>query len=212
MKRLHLIIMLLAAAIVVFGCSKRVTVEIPPRVDLHSFDVIGIVAFDSEAEGTLPSFATQRFIETMQRAQPGVLVLELGSAEELKEALGLDKLDFAAMQAIREQYGVEAVILGDLEVSDMRPNLDLSNMISSMSLSAEVDAALSSRMFETRRGATVWTSSTRRTDTVAHVGTNGNGSIRFDAKDPERAYGTLVDALVFDITRDFRVTYVTRKR
>jgi hypothetical protein len=210
MKRTQLVIMLIAAAVVVFGCSKRVTVEIPPRVDLHSFDVIGIVDFDSDAKGTLPSFATQRFIESIQRSQPGVYVLELGNAEELKEALGRDKLDFAAMQAIREQYGVEAVILGDLEVSDMRPNLDLGNLISAMSLSAEVDAALSSRMFETRRGATVWTSSTRRTDTVAHVGTNGKGSVRFDAKDPERAYGALVDALVHDLTRDFRVTYVKR--
>jgi len=183
-------------------------IEVPPRVDLQHFDVIGIVEFDSDAEGNLPSFATQRFIETMQRSQPGVYVLELGNVEELKETLGRDKLDFAAMQAIKEQYGVEAVILGELEVSDARPNFNVQDVISSLSVSAEVDAALSSRMFETSRGATVWTKSTRCTDTIAHVGMSGNGSVRFDAKDPERAYGALVDALVYDITRDFRVTYL----
>ncbi len=208
MKRLQLAILLLAAAVMVFGCSKRVMVAVPPRVNLQPFDVIGIVDFESDAKGTLPSFATQRFIEAMQQSQPGVYVLELGSAEELKETLGRDKLDFTAMKAIKEQFGVEAVIVGELEVSEMRPKLDLNNLSSAMSMSAEVDALLSSRMFETARGATVWTRSTRRTDTIAHVGMNGKGSVRFDAKDPERAYGALVDALVNDITRDFRVTYV----
>ncbi len=53
-------------------------VEIPPRVDLHPCDVIGIVEFASETKGTLPSFATQRFTEALQRSQPGVLVLEQG--------------------------------------------------------------------------------------------------------------------------------------
>jgi len=208
MKRLMFAILILATTLLVFACSKHVMVAVPPRVDLQPFDVIGIVDFESDAEGTLPSFATQRFIETMQQSQPGVYVLELGTAEELKETLGLDKLDFAAMQAIKEQYGVEAVILGKLEVSEAKPKLDLQNLGSAMSMSAEVDALLSSRMFETARGATVWTRSTRRTDKIAHVGLTGNGSVRFDAKDPERAYGALVDALVTDITRDFRVTYV----
>ena len=81
-----------------------------------------------------------------------------------------------------------------------------------MNVSAKVDASLATRLFETTRGATVWTRSTRRTDTVAHVGMSGGGSIRFDAKDPDKAYGALVDALVHDITRDFRVSYVQASR
>lgn len=210
MNRTPLAVAVLTVVLAAFGCSKRVTVEVPPRVDLHAFEAVGIVDFDSDAEGTMSAFATQRFIESIQSSQPGVYVLELGSAEKLKETLGRDELDFEAMRAIKEQYGVDAVILGELEVSDARPNLDVSSMMSSMSLSAEVDAALSSRMFETARGATVWTRSTKRTDTVAHVGKGKSGSVVFDAKDPERAYGALVDALVHDITRDFRVTYVTR--
>jgi hypothetical protein len=187
-------------------------VAVPPRVDLHSYEIIGVVEFESDAEGNLPAFATQRFIESIQRSQPGVHVLELGNATDLKGTLGIDKLDYAAMQSIKEQYGVDAVIIGDMEVSDIRPNFDLQNVISAMNVSAEVDASLATRLFETTRGATVWTKSTQRTDKVAHVGMNRGGSVRFDSKDPDKAYGALVDALVHDITRDFRVTYVQASR
>jgi hypothetical protein len=187
-------------------------VEVPPRIDLHSYEVIGVVQFESDAEGNLPAFATQRFIESIQQSQPGVHVLELGSARELKGKLGLDRLDYAAMQSIKERFGVDAVIVGDMDVSDVRPKVDLQNIISAMNVSAEVDASLATRLFETTRGATVWTRSTKRTDTVAHVGMNNGGSIRFDAKDPDDAYGALVDAMIYDITRDFRVTYVQASR
>jgi hypothetical protein len=35
----------------------------------------------------------------------------------------------------------------------------------------------------------------------------GGGDFAFDADDPERAYGSLVDALVAHVTRDFRSTW-----
>jgi hypothetical protein len=212
MMRRYITILLAVAAGIAVGCSKRVMVQVPPRVDLKPFDVIGVVEFDSDAKGNLPAFATQRFIESIQRSQPGVRVLELGKASDLKGTIGSDKLDYSAMQSIRERYGVDAVFLGDVDVSDVRPNLDLHSVISSLNVSAEVDAALTARMLETARGTTVWTMSTRRTDKVAQVGMHRGGSIRFDAKDPEKAYGALVDALVHDITRDFRVTYVQASR
>ena len=193
----------------VFGCAKRVTVEVPPQVDLHSYDAVGIVEFTSDAKGELPSLATQRFIETLQRSQPGVRVLELGNEEELKEAIGCNKLDYSAMNTIKEQFGVEAVIFGELDVTDVRPNINLQDMMSALSASAEVDASLTARLLEAPRGVTVWTMSSRRTEKIAHVGMSG-GAVVFDAQDPERAYGVLVDALVHDITRDFRVTYATR--
>ena len=212
MIRRQIAALVVLAAIFVAACSKRVMVEVPPRVDLRPYQVIGVVDFESDAEGNLPAFATQRFIESIQESQPGVQVLELGSASELKGTIERDKLDHAAMQSIKERYGVDAVIIGSMEVSDVRPNFDLKNMISAMNVSAEVDASLATRLFETTRGATVWTRSTRRTDKVAQVGVRSGGLIRFDAKDPDKAYGALVDAMIYDITRDFRVSYVQASR
>jgi len=207
LKKLTILIAL--SAVFALGCSKRAMVEVPPRVNLMSFDVIGIVQFESDAEGKLPAFATQRFVETIQAAQPGVRVLELGSSEEVLETIGHDQLDFYAIKAMKEHFGVDAAIIGELVVDDVRPNIDLQSMISSMSVSAEVDASLTTRMYETAIGSTIWTRSTQRTSTVAHVGMGG-GSIDFDAQDPERAYGALADALVQDVTRDFRATYARR--
>jgi len=189
------------------ACSKRQLIEIPPRVDLYSLDVVGMVEFTSDAEGNLAPFATQRFIQTLQQAQPGVRVLELGNKSELLETFGHDRLDYAAIKEIGERFDVDAVIIGDLAVSEVRPNIDVSSILSSMSVSAEVDAQLTTRLLETARGATIWTKSTKCTRTVAHAGIGGGGSVHFDAEDPERSYGVLVDALVFDATRDFRVTY-----
>jgi hypothetical protein len=197
----------LFALIFSIACSKRVLVQIPPRVDLHSFQTIGMIEFGSNTEGTLSSFASQRFLQALQQAQPGVQVLELGSEADLMESIGHEKLDHAALKTIGEQYGVEAVMVGDVEVSDVRPNVDVYNVLTTMSVSAEVDASLTTRLFETARGATLWTSSTRGTRTVAHAGIGHGGPIRFDAEDPEKAYGELVDALIVDATRDFRVTY-----
>jgi len=201
-----LTILIIMGAVFALGCSKRSMMEVPPRLDLTSFDVIGIVQFDTDAEGKLAAFTTQRFVETIQHAQPGVRMLELGRSEEVLEAIGRHELDFRAIKAMKEHFGVDAVVVGELIVDDVRPNIDLQSMMSSMSVSAEVDAFFGVRMYETAIGSTIWTRSTNRTSTVAHVGVGG-GTIDFDAQDPERAYGALADALVQDVTRDFRVTY-----
>jgi len=194
---------ILIAGLLAFGCAKRTLVQVPARVDLHELGTIGIVEFASGSEGKLAAFSTQRFIEALQESQPGVHVLELGKIPELPGG----SVDHAAIRAIGEKYDVDALIVGNLKVEEVRPNVDVVSMVKSMSVSADVDAALTARLFETGRGATVWTRSTRATRTVAHVGMGG-GKVVFDARDPKGAYGELVDCLVNEVTDDFRVSYV----
>jgi hypothetical protein len=196
-----------AGVLLSLACAKRTVVEVPPRVSLYSFDVIGVVQFESESKGTLASFATQRFIEELQESQPGVRVLELGSVDALMRTLDRDDLNYNTVRVIGEHFGVGAVIAGTLDVQDVKPRVDLQQTITTGSISADVKAALTTRLMETTRGATVWTRSTRTTATVAQVGVSGRG-VKFDAKDPEQAYGAMVDALVTDLTQDFRVSYV----
>jgi hypothetical protein len=210
MSRLSFLIVTATAFLAVAGCSKRVLVEIPPRMDLLGYDVVGVTTFDSEAEGNLASFATQRFIQTLQESQPGVRVLELGSVPELARRNGNNAVDIDAVRKVGERYGVDVLIVGALDVTDVRPKVDLNSVFTTMSASAIVDASPTTRLVETSRGATLWTKSTRGTRTVAHVGISRGGSVRFDAQDPEKAYGALVDALIQDVTRDFRVTYARR--
>ena len=205
MLRRCFITLALALGLLTLACAKRTTVQVPPRVDLHALGTIGIVEFQSGAKGNLPAFATQRFIEALQESQPGIRVLELGHVDDLSKDNG--SVDHATIKALGEKYDLDAVIVGDLAVKEVRPNVDVVSMIKSMSVSADVDAALTARLLETGRGATLWTRGSRCTRTVAHVGMGG-GKVVFDARDPDSAYGELVNALVNEITDDFRVSYV----
>lgn len=207
MKTRWVLLWIGAATLVLPACAKRTTVAVPPRVNLYSFDMIGVVQFESDSKGTLASFATQRFIETLQELQPGVRVLELGTVDELMRTMGRDDLNSETVRAIGEHYRVGAVIAGTLDVQDVKPRLDLQQTATTGNVSADVKAALTTRLTETSRGATLWTRSARTTATVVQVGVSGRG-VRFDAKDPEQAYGTMVDALVNELAQDFRVSYV----
>ncbi len=180
----------------------------PARVDLLAFQRIGIVEFKSNAKGDLRSLASQEFIEQIQSSQPGVPVLELGNEEMVLRAVGRDKIDSDAIQAVGERYNVDAVIVGNLEVTDVKPNVNVSQVLTSMDLKADVEAALTTRLLAAGSGATLWTRSSRWKQTVGHAGIDKQGGITFGAKDPQAAYGNLVYNLVDDITQDFRPYWV----
>jgi hypothetical protein len=99
---------------------------------------------------------------------------------------------------------VDTLIVGTLELSDIRPRVDLAAIISTLSVSAEVDATLTARLLDTQDGTTLWTDSARERRSVAHVSVARGGGIFFDARDPEQAYGSLIRALVVRTTRDFQ--------
>jgi hypothetical protein len=206
MRRPHAAI-LAVLGLLCFACAKRSVVEVPPRVDLREFETIGIVEFESTAKGNLGAYSTQRFVEALTESQPGVRVLELGKASELEGAADGGRIDHGAARKIGEKYHVDALVIGQLLVKDVRPRVDITQMVKTMSVSADVDAALTARLLDTKQGATVWTRVTDASRTVAQVGVNGK-AWRFDAQEPDKAYGELVNTLVNDITYDFRPSYV----
>jgi hypothetical protein len=189
------------------GCGGS-SVLMPPRIDLQAFQRIGLVEFTSNAEGDLQALASQEFIQQMQSSQPGVPVLELGDEDEVLGAIGRDKFDPEAVQAMQERYNVDAVIVGTLEVTDVKPKVNLTQLLTTMDVQADVEAALTTRLLEGESGATLWTRSARSKQTVAHAGLDSQGGIHFGAEDPEAAYGSLVQALVDHVTQDFRPYWV----
>jgi hypothetical protein len=190
---------------VLSGCASKVLM--PARINLTNYNKIGMIQFSSNAEGNLQQLASQKFLQTLQSSQPGVRVLELGDENRVLRTIQHEQLDPAAIQAIGMKYGVDAVIFGRVEVGNVKPKVELSRMLTSMSAQADVDAALTARLLETDSGATLWTNSVRGRHTVGHVSLLSSGSIYFGASDPETAYGRLVDWLVVRVTRDFRPYY-----
>ncbi len=187
------------------GCGGS-SVLMSPRMDLQAFHRIGLVEFTSNAEGDLNALASQEFIQKLQSAQPGVPVLELGNEDAVRRAIGRENIDAAAVQEIGKIYNVDAVIVGNLEVTDVKPKVGWSQLTSA-SVQADVEAALTTRLLEAGGGATMWTRSARAKKTVANAGINSQG-VHFEASDPEAAYGSLVHHLIHDVTEDFRPYWV----
>jgi hypothetical protein len=190
------------------GCGGTKTL-MPPRIDLQAFRKIGLVEFSSNPKGNLQTLASQNFIQSMQASQPGVPVLELGGEESVLRAIGRDKVDAQAIQEIGRKYDVGAVIIGNLEVTGLKPKVGVSQMLSSASVDvqADVEAALTTRLLEVGSGATVWTRSARSKENVGNVGLN-QGGISFGAKDRDAAYGCLIQNVVREVTQDFRSYWV----
>ena len=83
------------------ACSgKKMTVEIPPHIELSRLGSIGVVVFDVQSDEGLPGDITLKFIQYLQSAQPGVPILELGNQANVLREVGFDTLDTEAVKAI----------------------------------------------------------------------------------------------------------------
>ncbi len=189
------------AVVVVAGCAARYrTVMVPPRIDLTQHEIIGVAPFDSTNEGQLGPLATRRFTDLARRDQGLVRMMEVD--------LGAGERTPAAYRELGQRSGTRTLFVGSVEVSDIRPELSVSRMLESGSLTANVDATLKVDLIETGTGASIWSASSRATRTIGHITVFGGRRFAFDAEDPERAYGALIDALVGQVVSDFQARRV----
>lgn len=196
------------------GCAsstRTVRVALPPRVDLAAYPMVGLVTFTSNAKGELDRLSTEKFMQAVQEAQPGTRIIELGSEQQALASVNASAWNPASLRAIREAHGVDVIVMGRLDVEKARPDLKLSTMLKSLSVRQDVNAALTTKLMETHSGATMWSDAAKLTTNVAHASFNARGQGVFGASDAEAAYGKMVGALVWTVTDDFRVHYVTRR-
>ncbi len=189
---------------VLLCCAPRI--KVPPKINLLNYEVLGIIEFSSTSEGPLGSLTTKKFMEAVRKDQAMVRIAELGTKTDVLHDIASSQLDADAYKTIGENEDVNTIFSGELVVSDVRPNIKLSLFRAGMSFSAEVDAALTCQMVETETGATLWNASASTTREVGHVSMFSDVFV-FDAENPEKAYGKLIDDLVERTTRDFRVTW-----
>ena len=102
---------------------------------------------------------------------------------------------------------MRSLIVGSIEVSDVKPKISISSIISHMSVKAEVDASIAVKLVETSQAGTVWTNSAQDKKEVAQVSIFSGGAVHFDAENPEEAYGKLTKSLIEEVTRDLRASY-----
>jgi hypothetical protein len=189
---------------------KTIKVTVPPRIDLKEYEVIGIINFDCTNKGKLGALTTERFMEAVREDQGMVRIIKLGSKKEVLKAIGSQKLDAAAFNAIGGKYDVSTVFTGELVISDIRPDVTITSGLD-MRVNADVDATLAVEMFETVTGASIWNRSASATENIAGVSISAGKYFSFDADDPDKAYGKLVNNLVVRTTGDYRVTWTRRR-
>jgi hypothetical protein len=200
-----------ATLLLLFGCgTPTVKVQVPPRVNLKSWPLIGVVDFTTNANPPMGKEATEKFIQNLEAAQPGARLLELGSGERILRELNRNAFDPATIKAMGARYGVAAVLVGHFEVSGMTPDISLSPSADSFSASAKVNSDLSAKLLETATGATVWSNGAHGRWSLGglHFSSGGLGNLRYE--DPANQYRKMVLDLASVATNDFRPTYEER--
>ena len=174
------------------GCAAKYS-QVPPRLALQPYGRVAVITF-SENNGNreLSAVATQRFAEALLRSQTGFEVLELQPTDSALAALAA--------------RNVAAVFLGELKVSGIQPRGHLAAP-ATLNLNAAVSAELSVRLLSIKSGGTVWRSSSSASRTVGRLVTGGRLP-SVSVRNPDEAYGEVVDELVAGVTRDLRPTWV----
>ena len=197
--------------LILFGCSHTEKILIPPNLDLRPYGTVGIIEFSTNAETELKQYATQEFIQTVQAAQPGVRILELGRKDRVLKKVGQEQLDPEAIRAIGSAYHVDVLVFGQLSISEPKPNVRLSSTWESIRAGADIEASLMTKLWQTDSGITLWTKSSSTSESVARLRADTSGNIKFGASDPKDAYSKLVPNLVYANTTDFRPRYEYRR-
>lgn len=205
-----LLVLLLLTAALTACSSKKITVEIPPQINLSTMGTVGVVGFEVESSETLPGDLTLKVVQYMQAAQPGVPILELGSQTDLLREVGYSTLDTEAVKAIGKKYGVDTLLTGTLEVTQSRPDFKLGQDLTSLSATSYLRGNFNARLRQTRTGATLWSNGAHGKWKLAGVDVSTGRIPTVDVNNREDKYKKMLQELARVGTADFRSSYETR--
>jgi hypothetical protein len=184
-----------------FGCGGsrrplRQRVLLPPTLNLVPHRNIGLFQFSVEnAKGSLHEFATHRFEEYVLAAQSGIEMREFTAADSGR-----------VFAAIVDTTGCPVAFFGHLKISNVKPHGGLTAGFAPV-MRATVTVELSVWLVNTRTGGVMWRKSSASTEEVGGLSFVG-GTPSFSARDPNDAYGRLINQLVYNVTYDVRSTWV----
>lgn len=212
MKRATALSLALMMVACVAACARQPRpnvpmIRVPPRIDLTQHELIGVIPVAStSSSGELGPLATRRLMDFARQDQGLVRMVEFGAEPETPRPVA-GRWNPEKVKAFGRDHGLATILTGEIVVSNARPDVRIAPSLKSGSVTALVEVSLSVQLLETATGASIWSNSARVTQNVGHVGVFNGKDITFDAQDPEAAYGPLVDALVEQVTRDFRATW-----
>jgi len=197
-QRMLICFVILAATVGCGGSHRplRQRVLLPPTLNLVPYHNIGLFQFSVEnAKGNLHEFATQRFEEYVLAAQTGIEMREFTSTDSSR-----------VFSAAADSNGCPVAFFGHLKISNVKPRGGLTAALSPV-LRASVTVELSVWLMNTRTGGVMWRRSSASTEEVGGLSFIGT-TPSFSARDPNDAYGHLINQLVYNVTYDVRSTWV----
>ena len=199
MRVLRVLVCFLIMLVIGCGGSRRPVrqrVLLPPTLNLVPHHNIGLFVFSVEnAKGDLHEFATHRFEEYVLAAQSGIEMREFTPADSSR-----------VFAAAADTSSCPVAFFGHLKISNVKPHGGLTAGLAPV-LRATVTVELSVWLVNTRTGGVMWRRSSASTEEVGGLSFVGNMP-SFSARDPNDAYGRLVNQLVYNVTYDVRSTWV----
>lgn len=195
----------LACLVGLAGCSRSPAPEPvldPPRVDLGRFGTLGMVEFESAAADGFGAAASRDFLASLQSAQPGTPVLELGGQRRLLAQVNATGFDPDAVRALADKYRIDALVVGALDAQRVTPKVAFDTG-AWMKASAVLEGSLHVRILDTRTGATLWSNLSRAREEVARMSVSGSGVSGVGANAPDEARQRLLERLISRSTDDF---------
>lgn len=188
------------------ACGARYA-QVPARLDLQPYGKVALVTFSTErANSELSAAATRRFAEEVLATQSRIELLELNGADSSLRGLSAGSDPSSIARALGREKNVPAVFLGQLKVSGVKPRGTLQGA-GSVKVRAAVSGELTVQLLSTSTGGTVWRSSAAASSTVGRLAMLG-GAPKVSVRDPNDAYGQVVNELVIGVTRDLRPTWI----
>ena len=135
----------------------------------------------------------------------------MGSKERVLGSLGRRELDLETIKLVGNKFGVDLLMAGAAEVSEIRPDFRFSTELTSMKAQANIGVSVSAKLWETASAATLWADSEGKEWPVVQLGLSSLGKTSVGISDPESEYGRVTAELVRCLTGDFMPRYV-RKR
>ena len=166
-------------------------------VDLSRVGRVGVLHFTSVGETALEPLARREFLAAVRSLQPGAQLVELGA-----EA-GTKAVDAEKIRALGREHGVDAVLVGALWADTIDP-VEFMQRARSGASAVELEGTLSAQIFETRQGASIWSTSALGRKPITRVRVNAWGSQTGDLGHLQQVRLALVQDLVAQATADFQ--------
>jgi len=190
-----------------WGCMART----PPKVDLKPYNQIGVISFSLEnARGDIGNLVASKLIEVISKSHRRANFIKLGNLEEVQKRIGKSPLppfnkggNELNIKAVGDKYGVDAVFIGTVSLSDVKAHIEESGLSANLKVLADAKLTITAQLISTATGEVLWTNSITEKEKLTQIRMSGEIPT-FAADDPNRAYGLMIEDLVYKLTADFR--------